>query len=82
VFLEPTGSDGVKQTKSAEAIHVASVFGHLEGDLDVRLGSKVVDLGWLYLGEDVHQVGTVGQIAIVQLEFSGTWSISRWLVDG
>jgi len=82
VFLEPTGSDGVEQTKSTEAIHVASVFGHLEGDFDVRLGSKVVYLGRLYLSEDVHQIGTVGQIAIVQLEFSGTWSISGWLVDG
>lgn len=38
------------------------VFGHVERDLDVRLGSQVVDLGGLDTRDDVNQVGRVGQV--------------------
>jgi hypothetical protein len=73
VLLEPAGPDGVQQTEGAEAVDVAGVFGHLEGDLDVRLGAEVVDLGGLDVGDDVDQVGRVGEIAIVKLELVRAW---------
>lgn len=44
VLVKPDGADGVKEAQGAEAIDIGGVFCHLEGDLDVRLSSKVVDL--------------------------------------
>jgi len=35
------------------------VFGHLKRDLDVTLRAKIVDLGGLYLCNDVDQVGAI-----------------------
>jgi hypothetical protein len=39
----------------------------------VRLGAEVVDLGGLDVGDDVDQVGRVGEIAIVKLELVRAW---------
>jgi hypothetical protein len=49
VLLESAGADGIEETEGPEAIDVAGVFCHLEEDLDVRLGTEVVDLGRLDL---------------------------------
>jgi hypothetical protein len=73
VFLQAAGSDGVEETQGAETIDIASVFRHLEGDLDVGLGSEVVDFGGLDLGDDVDEVGAVAEVAVVQLELVGAW---------
>jgi hypothetical protein len=35
------------------------------------LRTKVVDLGWLDLCDDVDKVGTVAQVTVVQLESPG-----------
>ena len=59
VLLEPAGADGVEETEGPEAVDVTGVFSHLKGDLDVRLGAEVVDLGGLDLGDDVDEVGAV-----------------------
>lgn len=37
------------------------------------LGAEVVDLGGEDLGEDVDEVGAVGEVTVVQLEFVGAW---------
>ena len=68
VLLEPDGADGVEETQRAEAVDVGGVLGHLERDLDVRLGAQVVDLRGEHLGEDVDEIGAVREIAVVQLE--------------
>ena len=47
-----------------------SVLGHLKRDLDVRLGTQVIDLRWPNLGNDIDEVGAVAEIAVVQLELS------------
>ena len=47
VVLEAGRADGVEDPKRAETVNVTSVLGHLERDLDVRLGTKVVNLGRL-----------------------------------
>lgn len=35
VFLEPTGTDSVKETESTETVNISRVFSHLKRDLDV-----------------------------------------------
>ena len=72
VFLEPDGADGIEETECAQAVDVGCVLRHLERYLDVRLSSEVVDLGREHLGENVHEVGAVGEIAVVQFELVGT----------
>ena len=69
VSLESARPHSVEQAKRAEPVDVAGVLGHLERDLDVRLRAEIVDFGRLDLGDDVHQVGAIGKIAIVELEF-------------
>ena len=73
VFLQAAGSDGVEETQGAKAIDIASVLCHLEGDLDVGLGSEVVYFGGLDLGDDIDEVGAVAEVAVVQLELVRTW---------
>jgi hypothetical protein len=47
VVLKACRPDGVEDPERTEAVDVARVLGHLERDLDVRLGAEVVDLGRL-----------------------------------
>ena len=47
VLLESSGSDSVEDSEGSESVDVPSVLGHLEGNLDVRLSSQVVDLSGL-----------------------------------
>ena len=61
-------ADGLQNAQSTKSINVCSVFGHLERDLDMRLGSQVVDLVGLNLVNDGDEVASVRQIAIHQLE--------------
>lgn len=65
VLVEPAGADGVEETERAESVDIARVFGHLEGDFDVRLGAEIVDLRGLDGGDDVHEVGAIGEVAVV-----------------
>lgn len=51
-----------------------SILGHLEGDLDVTLRAKVVHLGRANLGDDVHQIGAIAEITIVEFELVGTYN--------
>lgn len=74
VFLESDGTDGIEKTEGAHAIDIGCILGHLERDLDVRLSAKVVDLGREHLSEDVHEIGAVGEIAVMQFELVGTLS--------
>ena len=73
MLLESTCTDGIKEAESTETIDVTSVLGHLERNLDVRLSTEVVDLSRLDLGNNVHEVGAVAQIAIMKLELVGPW---------
>ena len=72
VLLEPARADRVEDAQRAQAVDVPRVLCHLERDLDVRLCAEVVDLRRLDLGDDVHEVGAVAQVAVVQLELVGT----------
>jgi len=73
VFLETACSDCVQQPEGTQAVNVARVLGHLEGNLDMRLGAEVINFCRLDLGDDVHEVGAVAEIAIVKLELSGAF---------
>ena len=73
VLLESTCTDGIEKAESTEAINVTGIFCHLERDLDVRLSTEIVDFSGLDLGNDVHKVGAIAQIAIVKLELVRPW---------
>jgi len=73
VFFESTSTDGIEETKGAQAIDVPSVFCHFKGHFDVRLGTKVVNFGGLHLGDDVHQVSTIRKIAVVKFKLCRPW---------
>jgi hypothetical protein len=68
VLLKTTGADSIEETQSAQAVNISRVFGHFEGDFDVGLGTEIVDLGGLHLCDDVHEIGAIAQITIMQLE--------------
>lgn len=59
VLFEPTGADSVKEMEGPEAINITGVFCHPEGDLDMGLGTEVVDFRGLDLGDDVDEVSAV-----------------------
>jgi hypothetical protein len=61
-----TCADGVEKTESADSINIGCVLGHVERDLDVGLGTQVVDLCREDLGDDMDQAGRVCQVAMVE----------------
>lgn len=65
-LLEAAGADGVQQAQRADSVDLGGVLGEVEGDLDVGLGAEVVDLVGADLGDDVAEVGAVGEVAVVQ----------------
>lgn len=65
MLFEATGTYGIEEAEGAQPVHVTSVFGHLEGNFDVRLRTEIVDLCWLDLGDDVDEVSAVAQVTIV-----------------
>jgi hypothetical protein len=69
MFFESAGTNSIEETEGAKAINIACVFRHFEGNFDVRLGTQIVHLCGLHLGKDVHQVGTIGKITIMELKF-------------
>ena len=73
MLLESTRTDGIEETECAETIDVTGIFGHLERDLDVRLSTEVVHLSRLDLGDNVHEVGAIAQVTIMELELVGSW---------
>jgi hypothetical protein len=59
VVLEATCAHGIEKAQGAEGVDIACIFGHVEGDLYVRLRTEVVDFGWLDLRDDVYEVGAI-----------------------
>ena len=68
LLLQAQEADGLQQTQGADGIHVGGVLGGLETDRHVGLGTEVVHLVRLHFLEDAGQVGSVGQVAVVQNE--------------
>jgi hypothetical protein len=63
LLLQPEQADASSRHPAS-----AGVLGRLETDGHVGLGAQVVDLVRLHLLEDAGQVGTVGQVAVMQHE--------------
>ena len=59
VLLEATRADRVEETEGAEAIDISGILGHLERDLDMRLGTEVVDLCRLNGSNNINKIGTI-----------------------
>lgn len=59
-------------TSDEKRVPTYSVFCHFKRDFDVTLSAQVVYLGGLYLSDDVHQVGAVTQITVMEVKVSRT----------
>ena len=51
------GADGIEETEGSDGIDIGGILGHVERDLDMGLGTQIVDLGGEDLGDDVDQAG-------------------------
>ena len=45
LLFHTTSADGIEHTKDSNTIGIGGILGHIEGNLDVRHGAEVVDLG-------------------------------------
>ena len=82
LLFHTTSADGIEHAKNANTIGIGGVLGHIEGNLDVRHGAEVVDLGGADLGNDGDQVSSIAEITIVQEELdAGGMTILVEMVD-
>lgn len=63
-------SDGLQEAESSSSDDIGGVVRDLEGDGDVRLSSKVVDLVWLDDVEPTAEGGGIREIGVVELHAS------------
>jgi hypothetical protein len=60
--------NGFQKPQRPERIGIGGVLRRFKADLNVALGSQVIDLGWLGILDDANEIGRIGQVAIVQRE--------------
>ena len=68
-LLKAEEADCFQQTQRTHGINVGCVFRGFEGDRYVAHRAQVVDFIRLYFLQDTGQVGGIGQVAVVQVEF-------------
>ncbi|CCK07648.1 phytase family [Cronobacter sakazakii 696] len=68
-LLQTQEADGFQQAQGAHGVHVCGVFRGFEGDRYVAHRTQVVHFVRLHFLQDTGQVGGIGQVAIVQVEF-------------
>ena len=68
LLLHLQDADGLKQAERADAVRIGGVFRDVEGHLDVRHRTEVVDLVRLHVADDADEVGAVAEVAVVQLD--------------
>ncbi|MPN26903.1 hypothetical protein SDC9_174329 [bioreactor metagenome] len=59
-------AQGFQNSQGPQGIDVAGVFGHVEADLYVALGGKVVDFIGLDVADDSYDAAGIGEVAVVQ----------------
>jgi hypothetical protein len=62
-------ADRFQQTQRTHGINVSGVFRGFEGDRNVAHRAQVVHFIRLHFLQDTGQVGGIGQVAVVQVEF-------------
>ena len=72
MLFESTGSNGIEKAQRAQTVHIACIFRHFEGNFNVGLSAKIVDLCGLNLGDNIDQVGAVTEVTVVKMEFGWT----------
>lgn len=68
-FFEPASTNCVQHAEDPDSIAVSSVFGHIEGNLYVGHGSKVVDFIRAHISNDGNKIGGIAKISVVEEEF-------------
>mmetsp|Transcript_17849 Transcript_17849/g.51100 ORF Transcript_17849/g.51100 Transcript_17849/m.51100 type:complete len:406 (-) Transcript_17849:40-1257(-) len=72
LLLHAAGADGIEHAEDANTIGIGGVLGHIEGNLDVRHGTEVVDFGGADLGDDGDQISSIAEIAVVKEELNAS----------
>ena len=68
-LLKTQEANRFQQTQRTHGVHVSGVFRGFEGNRNVAHRAQVVDFIRLYFLQDAGQVGGIGQVAVVQVEF-------------
>jgi len=66
-------TDCLEEADRAQSSHVARVFGNIEGDAHVTLGSEVVDFIGAKFVEEFRDLGGVSQVTVVKEEASAEY---------
>ncbi len=66
LFHQAQNTDGLQDAQGTKGIGIGGVLRGFEGDLNMTLGSQIVDLIRLHLLDDPDQVGGIGKIAIME----------------
>ncbi len=61
--------DSIKKTQGPQGIYLGSVVGNFKGDLNMALGSQIVDLVGLDLFQQTVQITGIGDIPVVKEKF-------------
>lgn len=61
-------TDSLQHTQNAQCIHIAGVFGCIEGDLNMALCGQIVDLVGLDLAYQTDEAGGIRQVAVMQMD--------------
>src|SRR5262249_10095014 len=61
-------SNGLEQAQRSYAINIGRVLGRFEGDSDMALGSKIINLVWLGLLHETNEIGRIRHIPVVKVE--------------
>ena len=75
------GADGFEDAKYAYGIDIGCELWSIEGDLYVRLGGEVVDLGRLDFVDQFNQTHTISHICVMQMEIRGAFEVSDTLTE-
>lgn len=81
VVVQSASSDSIEETECSETVDITSVFSHIERNLDVRLGSKIVNFGRLNGRDDGDKVGGIGKISVVENHLGALVNISVQVLD-
>ena len=69
LLLHLQDADGLEQPERADTVGVRGVFRDIEGNLHMGHRAEVVDLVRLHIADDADEVGTVAEVAVVELDF-------------
>ena len=78
-LLKVVGPHGLEYSEHSHCIDVCCELRGVERDLNMRLGSEVVDFCWLNLANELYEGHGVTHICIMQVEVRLTFEVGNTL---